>query len=121
LSSREFQIDLGDALMEVNTGTPAKRSRAKVKSESAATEEKKPAVAVKKARAPKKVNVATTITVTRAPMAQETAVRVQPNAEEIKAMIATAAYYLAAERHFSPGHELDDWLAAERRIQALFE
>ncbi len=105
--------------MEVNTGTPTKRSRAKVKS--AATEEKKPAVAVKKARAPKKVNVATTITVTRAPMAQETAVRVQPNAEEIKAMIATAAYYLAAERHFSPGHELDDWLAAERRIQALFE
>ncbi len=105
--------------MEVNTGTPAKRSRAKVKS--AATEEKKPAVAAKKARTPKKVNVATTITVIRAPMAQESAVRVQPNAEEIKTMIATAAYYLAAERHFSPGHELDDWLAAERRIQALFE
>ena len=105
--------------MEVNTGTPAKRSRAKVKS--AATEEKKPTVAVKKARAPKKVSVATTITVTRAPIAQETAVRVQPSADEIKAMIATAAYYLAAGRHFSPGHELDDWLAAERRIQALFE
>ena len=105
--------------MEVNTGTPAKRSRAKVKS--AATEETKPAVVVKKARAPKKVSVATTITVTRAPIAQESAVRVQPSSDEIRAMIATAAYYLAAERHFSPGHELDDWLVAERRIQALFE
>lgn len=105
--------------MEVNTGTPTKRSRAKVKS--AATEEKKPAVAAKKPRASKKVNVATTITVTRSPTSQEIAGRVQPSADEIKAMIATAAYYLAAERHFSPGHELDDWLSAERRIQALFE
>jgi hypothetical protein len=119
LSSREYQIDLGDALMEVNTGTPTKRSRAKVKSD--ATEQKKTAAVVKKPRAPKKVNVATTITVTRAPISKASAVRVQPSADEIKAMIATAAYYLAAERHFSPGHELDDWLAAERRIQALFE
>ena len=104
--------------MEVNTGTPAKRSRAKLKS--AATEEKKPAVAAKKARAPKKVNVATTITVTREPLATQTVARAEPSAEEVRAMIATAAYYLAAERHFSPGHELDDWLAAERRIQASF-
>lgn len=108
--------------MEVNTGTPAKRSRAKVKS--AATEEKKPAVAVKKPRAPKKVNVATTVTVPSTLLATETAARAEPaaerSAEEVRAMIATAAYYLAAERHFSPGHELDDWLAAERRIQALF-
>ncbi len=30
--------------------------------------------------------------------------------------IQQAAYALAAERGFEPGHELDDWLAAERSI-----
>jgi hypothetical protein len=33
-------------------------------------------------------------------------------------MIATAAYYLAAARNFTPGHELDDWLEAERSVRA---
>lgn len=32
--------------------------------------------------------------------------------------IAVAAYFLAEERGFAPGHELDDWLEAERRIRA---
>jgi hypothetical protein len=39
--------------------------------------------------------------------------------EELKRMIATAAYYLAERRNFEPGHELDDWLEAERQIHAL--
>ena len=38
---------------------------------------------------------------------------------DLSGMIATAAFYLAAERNFTPGHELDDWLEAERRIRAL--
>lgn len=42
----------------------------------------------------------------------------EPTAEDVESMIATAAYYLAAARNFSPGHELDDWLAAERVIHA---
>jgi len=33
--------------------------------------------------------------------------------------IATAAYFLAEQRHFEPGHELEDWLTAERRICGL--
>lgn len=33
-----------------------------------------------------------------------------------EAMIAEAAYYHAARRGFVPGHELDDWLAAERQV-----
>jgi hypothetical protein len=33
-------------------------------------------------------------------------------------MISDAAYFLAAKRDFSPGHELDDWLAAEREIDS---
>ncbi len=32
------------------------------------------------------------------------------------AMISEAAYYLAEQRDFHPGHELDDWLSAERQI-----
>jgi hypothetical protein len=36
--------------------------------------------------------------------------------EERCAMIAKAAYFLAERRAFAPGHELEDWLAAEREV-----
>jgi hypothetical protein len=32
--------------------------------------------------------------------------------------IQEAAYFLAEKRGFAPGHELDDWLEAEREIDA---
>jgi hypothetical protein len=32
--------------------------------------------------------------------------------------IARIAYRLAAKRGFAPGHEVDDWLAAERQQEA---
>ncbi len=31
-------------------------------------------------------------------------------------MISDAAYFLAEQRDFCPGHEVEDWLAAEREI-----
>jgi hypothetical protein len=31
-------------------------------------------------------------------------------------MIAEAAYWIAERRGFAPGHELSDWLAAEREV-----
>lgn len=34
-------------------------------------------------------------------------------------MIAEAAYYRAEKRGFAPGADLEDWLAAEREIDAL--
>jgi hypothetical protein len=37
------------------------------------------------------------------------------------AKIQQAAYYLAQRRGFEPGHELDDWVAAEREIRQLLE
>lgn len=37
---------------------------------------------------------------------------------EQKARIARRAYELAAQRDFRPGQELDDWLQAEREIEA---
>lgn len=38
---------------------------------------------------------------------------------EFGAMIAERAYYRAEKRGFAPGHELEDWIAAEREIAAL--
>lgn len=37
-------------------------------------------------------------------------------AAERRDMIATAAYFRAQRRGFEPGHELDDWLAAETEV-----
>lgn len=34
-------------------------------------------------------------------------------------MIATAAYFRAQQRGFEPGHELEDWLAAENDVTHL--
>lgn len=39
---------------------------------------------------------------------------------DLHSMIEQAAFYRAAERGFAPGHELDDWLEAERRVRALY-
>jgi hypothetical protein len=39
--------------------------------------------------------------------------------EERRAMIREAAYYRAQQRGFAPGHELEDWLLAEREFDAL--
>ena len=33
-------------------------------------------------------------------------------------MIATAAYYLAEQRGFAPGHELEDWYRAQAGIDS---
>ena len=38
------------------------------------------------------------------------------SSSEYYRMIAQAAYYLAEHRGFQSGHELEDWLAAEREI-----
>ena len=35
---------------------------------------------------------------------------------EHHARIALAAYFIAEKRGFEPGHELDDWLAAEAEL-----
>jgi len=34
-------------------------------------------------------------------------------------MIANSAYFRAQRRGFAPGHELEDWLAAEQEVYAL--
>ncbi len=41
------------------------------------------------------------------------------SAETRRAMIANAAYLRAERRGFAPGHEEEDWLAAEKEVDAL--
>jgi hypothetical protein len=41
---------------------------------------------------------------------------IEPQRRE--AMIAESAYFRSAHRGFEPGHEIDDWLAAESEIDA---
>jgi hypothetical protein len=51
-----------------------------------------------------------------AELPSQTAPRV--NTDERHGRIAALAYQKAAERGFAPGGELEDWLAAERAVQA---
>jgi len=37
--------------------------------------------------------------------------------EDVKKLIAEEAYYRAEQRGFAPGHELDDWIAAEAEVR----
>lgn len=37
-------------------------------------------------------------------------------ADDYQVKVALAAYFIAERRGFEPGHELDDWLAAEAEI-----
>lgn len=49
--------------------------------------------------------------------------RLDPDAtwgdEDRAEMIAARAYYRAERRGFAPGHELGDWLEAEREVDAM--
>lgn len=47
----------------------------------------------------------------------EVGVVAQPDGQRRDA-IAVAAYYLAQRRGFEPGHELEDWCAAEAQFDA---
>jgi hypothetical protein len=41
------------------------------------------------------------------------------NRTDRQQLIAVAAYYLAAQRAFEDGHEVQDWLEAEAEIDAI--
>jgi hypothetical protein len=43
----------------------------------------------------------------------------QVSPETRRAMIAESAYLRAERRGFAPGHEVEDWCAAEREVDAL--
>jgi DUF2934 family protein len=53
------------------------------------------------------------------PIKQDAAAPVRPEItdEETRQRIAEVAYYRAQQRGFSPGYEVEDWLAAEAQIK----
>jgi Protein of unknown function (DUF2934) len=57
--------------------------------------------------------IAPRVLLVRRPAGRAATVRGRQTREQ---MIRTAAYLLAERRGFLPGHELDDWLAAERQV-----
>jgi hypothetical protein len=42
--------------------------------------------------------------------------RAEVSAEEVRKLIAEAAYYRAKKRGFTPGHEVEDWVQAEAEV-----
>ena len=78
-----------------------------------------PRKAVAKKAAPKKAASRSS-----APSAETISPPVSPvniSAEERWRMVATAAYHRAEKRGFEPGHEREDWLAAEKQIDAILK
>jgi hypothetical protein len=51
-------------------------------------------------------------------VAQLASVEVEARIAGHQVQVALAAYFIAEKRGFEPGHELDDWLAAEAQIAA---
>jgi Protein of unknown function (DUF2934) len=49
----------------------------------------------------------------------EAPARVKVTVEARRALIAETAYLRAERRGFGPGHEVEDWLAAEAEVDAL--
>ena len=52
-----------------------------------------------------------------ADIAQLAAAEAEARAADHQAKVALAAYFIAEKRGFEPGHELEDWLAAEAEIE----
>jgi len=40
-----------------------------------------------------------------------------PSTDDFQAQVAEAAYFLAQQRGFAPGFEMEDWLAAEAQVR----
>lgn len=56
---------------------------------------------------------------TTAPNEPSTDASGEPSAsiDDFQAQVAEAAYFLAEQRGFSPGFEMEDWLAAEAQLR----
>ena len=88
------------------TKTPARRSRRTVTAAAAPAAPKKPQAKPKSAAAKPRAKARTDVATSLSP------------AERLR-MIEMAAYFRAERRGFAPGHDFEDWLAAEAEISAL--
>jgi hypothetical protein len=90
-----------------DSSTPVKRSRAR-----------KADGAPKKPRASKKPAPMEVIAIQSDVVTSEAATL--PSADALANQIAITAYFIAAQRNFVSGHELDDWLNAEREVLSRY-
>ncbi len=74
---------------------------------------------VKRRAAPKKRTAPKKAAARKAGADKSTTSPVNISAEERWRMVATAAYHRAEQRGFAPGHEVEDWLDAEKEIDAV--
>jgi hypothetical protein len=51
------------------------------------------------------------------PQPQQQPAQQDDSGEQLQERIREAAYYRAQQRGFSPGYEIEDWLAAEAQIR----
>jgi len=72
--------------------------------------EKNPTTLTAKKRAPRKTAIAQAV--------QSVAPAPFTGPEQRAALIAEAAYFRAEKRGFAPGHDTEDWLAAESEVDA---
>ena len=89
-------------------------ARTKAKTKTAAPRSRKTAAATKEGTADRVKSQPARAGGGRRRSAQATVTRAPADIEQ---MIATAAYFLAEKRHFAPGYELEDWIAAEHEIR----
>ena len=87
----------------------------------ATTEKGKSATPAVKKTAGKKRTAPKKAAAKKSARTQTTTSPVSISAEERWRMVATAAYHRAERRGFSPGHEVEDWLAAEKEIDAVLK
>jgi len=108
--------------MDVTPSTPSSK-RTKSKPKVAAAPKKEP---VKKAAASapaksKKARIATPAAAVKPVEPLKTTIEVLSTSgltlTDLQHEIAIAAYFLAEQRNFTAGHELDDWLQAERQVR----
>jgi hypothetical protein len=109
--------------------TKAENSTTKTSSKKKTSKKKAPAkkkVTSKKTTAKKtsaqKTTAATTTkkkTTRTSTTKKSSAARFEINAEERWRMIANSAYLKAEARGFAPGYETEDWLQAEKEVDAL--
>ena len=94
--------------MQITSITPDTVTKSRAKKDAIVAS----APAAKKPRSRKKTKPEPTVQVEKSSAAP----MITDIPENLVEKIAVAAYFIAAQRNFSPGHELDDWLAAEQMV-----
>jgi hypothetical protein len=128
---KEWQDDMADrekATGKTATATTAKRKKASVKKTAASkTAQKAPAKKAATKKTPRKTAVkkaapgkaaAKKATAKRKAAARKRKTPRHISHEQRWRMVAEAAYHRAEQRYFSPGGEVEDWLAAEAEVDA---